>query len=489
MQKKAIIIGSGIAGLASALRLRKKNYEVSVFEANAYPGGKLHEISSDGFRWDAGPSLFTMPFLVDELFSLFDKDPKSYFRYSRKENLCNYFWDDGTSFTAPASREAFINKAAETFNEKVSSLEKYISRSEEKYNITSGVFLERSLHKVGNYLNIDTVGSLIKSYKLNVFSSLNSYNKRQFSNPKLIQLFDRFATYNGSSPYKTPGIMSLIPHMEMFYGCYFPKGGMHQINKSLYQLAKDVGINFHFSEKVREIRYFEGKVTGVKTPKGIYDSDLVISNMDVHGTFRHLLPEVKAPEKILTQERSSSALIYYWGINREFQELDLHNILFSNDYKREFDGLFGNRGLTADPSVYINISSKEEKTDAPSGCENWFVMINVPSNYGQNWQSLKNEARKNIINKINKTLNVSIEDHIVKEDTLDPVLIEKRTSSYRGSLYGTSSNSKFAAFLRHPNFTSRLKGLYFCGGSVHPGGGIPLCLYSAKIVSDLIQAA
>ncbi|MEM6866437.1 MAG: phytoene desaturase, partial [Bacteroidota bacterium] len=145
------------------------------------------------------------------------------------------------------------------------------------------------------------------------------------------------------------------------------------------------------------------------------------------------------------------------------------------------------KDLYEDPTVYINITSKEEPNDAPKGCENWFVMINAPGNHGQDWEELKKSSRRNIINKINTSLGVDIEKHIVSEFVLDPVGIESSTSSYKGALYGAASNSKFAAFLRHPNFSSKIRGLFFCGGSVHPGGGIPLCLLSAKIVSDLIQ--
>ena len=167
--------------------------------------------------------------------------------------------------------------------------------------------------------------------------------------------------------------------------------------------------------------------------------------------------------------------------------MDLHNILFSDHYKEEFTEIFKNKSLHADPTIYINITSKEDATDAPENCENWFVMINAPGNVGQDWSELIKEARKNIINKINQVLHTDIEKFILTEYTLDPIQIEMQTKSHQGSLYGTSSNSKFAAFLRHPNFSSQFKNLFFCGGSVHPGGGIPLCLLSAKIAAEQIE--
>ena len=210
--------------------------------------------------------------------------------------------------------------------------------------------------------------------------------------------------------------------------------------------------------------------------------------MDVYPTYKKLLKDEKHPKKILEQERSSSALIFYWGIAKEFPELDLHNILFSDSYQEEFEAIFKSKSLCKDPTIYINITSKEEPVDAPKGHENWFVMINAPGNYGQDWEKLKTEAKTYILTKLNRILKIDLESLITYEHILTPTGIENNTSSYRGALYGAASNDKFAAFLRHPNFSSQIKNLFFCGGSVHPGGGIPLCLLSAKIVSDLVPS-
>jgi phytoene dehydrogenase-like protein len=188
----------------------------------------------------------------------------------------------------------------------------------------------------------------------------------------------------------------------------------------------------------------------------------------------------------LRQPKSTSALIFYWGIRQSFPELDLHNILFSQDYQKEFNALDAGT-IDDDPTVYINITSKYHAPDAPEGCENWFTMINVPYNNNQDWDALIATARKNIVTKINRVLNTDIESLLVCEQILDPRSIESKTQSHLGALYGTSSNNRMAAFLRHANFSSRIRNLYFCGGSVHPGGGIPLCLLSAKIVDEVMD--
>ena len=281
--------------------------------------------------------------------------------------------------------------------------------------------------------------------------------------------------------------MTLVQHLEQEFGTFVSEKGMINITESLFDLAIRNGIKFEFNQLVNEILLENNKAVGVKVNNSIYKSDLVVSNMDVVPTYKKLLKTSYQPKKVLNQERSSSALIFYWGIKKTFKNLELHNILFSNNYKKEFDSIFDLGNICDDPTVYINITSKDVVTDAPIGCENWFVMINSPNNKGQKWDEIIKNVRKNIINKINRILNTDIENFIEFEEIFSPKTIESNTQSYLGSLYGSSSNDTMAAFLRHPNFSQQIQNLYFCGGSVHPGGGIPLCLLSAKIVSELIK--
>ncbi len=280
--------------------------------------------------------------------------------------------------------------------------------------------------------------------------------------------------------------MTLIQHLESHYGTYIPEGGMNEITKSLYKLAEDKGVKFFFNSDVSEIIIKDDVAKGIRIGHKIHNADYVISNSDVYNTYKNLLKD-EYEHKSLEQERSSSAVIYYWGINKKFNNLDLHNIFFSKDYKKEFEFIFDKKLISNDPTIYVNITSKDVKNDAPSSGENWFVMINSPYDNGQDWIKIKNELKKIIIQKIKGVLGEDISNFIVEEKIYTPVELENNTYSHKGSLYGISSNNKFSAFLRHPNFLSNISNLYFCGGSVHPGGGIPLCLLSAKIVSDLIK--
>lgn len=486
-KKKAIIIGAGVAGIATAIRLAVKGYSVTVFEAGAQPGGKLSEIVSGGFRFDAGPSLFTMPQYVDELFRLADKDPREHFNYIKLDTVCKYFFEDGTRINAYADRQQFASEIENNTQDTRESILNFFDKSAEIYDITDPVFLQRSLHKLKNYFNKTTLRSLLRFRQIDPFRTMNTANSAKFTDSKTVRLFNRYATYNGSDPYQAPATLNVIPHFEQYFGAYFPEGGMYSIVRALTSLAIECGVQFHFKTYVDEVVLDGDKAIGVRIDQVTHPADIVVSNMDIWYTYRKLLKQVPAPDKILGQERSSSALIFYWGINGSFPELDLHNIFFSEDYEDEFRRIWQTKDISADPTIYLNISSKIQESDAPAGNENWFTMINVPSNSGQDWDKLIATVRSSILSKLTRILNKDIASMIVSEEILDPRKIDSQTFSYQGSLYGSSSNNQFAAFLRHANFSSKIEGLYFAGGSVHPGGGIPLALLSAKIVDGLVE--
>jgi phytoene desaturase len=363
----------------------------------------------------------------------------------------------------------------------------YLQRSSDLYNHVGALFLQHSLHRPTDFSWKEIRNALATVKFPFLFHSLNHYNETRFVTPEASQLFNRYATYNGSNPYKAPAMLSLIPHLELNEGTFYPEGGMISITNALYKLAVKCGVKFYFDTAVNTIVHDKGKIRGVKAGDAFYPAPVVVSNQDVYFTYKYLLENESRATRVLQQERSSSALIFYWGMGKAFPQLDLHNIFFSNDYKAEFEGIFNSNTISDDPTVYINITSKMEAEMAPEGKENWFVMVNVPANRGQNWDELTSIVRKKVIEKLSRVLDCDVAALIETEATLDPVTIESKTMSYMGSLYGTSSNSKMAAFLRHPNFSKAYIGLYFAGGSVHPGGGIPLCLRSAAITADIIK--
>ncbi len=483
---KAAVIGSGVGGLAIAIRLAQKGYDVTVFEKNDHAGGKMSEIRGNGFRFDTGPSLFTLPELARELIELTGEKVDEYLQYTKLDNICTYFYEDGTRIQAFGDPEKFAAEIEKQTGEPSGKVLRHLNKCQVLYELTADIFLFNSLHTLKTYLKWKVLKAIMLSYKLDALTTMYKRNSSRFNDPRVVQLFNRYATYNGSNPYEAPATLNVIGHLEHNMGAYFPVKGMRSLATGLEALARKKGVRFQFESKVDKIIVEKNKATAVEVKNEQYPFDLIVSDSDIHLFYKELLPGVK-PYKPNEKNLSSSALIFYWGIRGEFPSLGLHNILFSEDYEAEFQHIFHDRGIYRDPTIYIFISSKVVPSDAPENGENWFVMINVPPDTGQDWENLIAEARQNMITKINRILNTNIEDKISFEQIGSPQTIEKNTLSWKGALYGDHSNSRYAAFLRHAYKHSLIKNLYFVGGSVHPGGGIPLCLASAKIVDQEIK--
>jgi phytoene desaturase len=486
MSKSAIVIGSGVGGLAVAIRLAVKGYQVKVYERNSEAGGKISLLQKDGFVFDSGPSLFTQPNSLEELFADAGEPIQEYFRYKPVPLACRYFWENGKMVNAYTHPDSLSKELKEKLEEDPIKVKKYLKRADRAYSSIGSIFLEHSLQLRKTWLNKRILPAISATRARYLTSTIHSFNASVFRSPEAVQIFDRFATYNGSNPYKAPAMLTMIPHLELNEGVYYPEGGMISIAKALFQLARKKGVDFVFNCRVNKISSEGNRVKGIVIDGQVIKADLVVSNSDVYYVYKDLLNDQKAAARVLKMERSSSALIFYWGIKKEFPALHLHNIFFSKNYAAEFEHLFKHRKMYEDPNVYVNITSKMEAGFAPPGQENWFVMVNAPADTGQDWKSIRMKTRTAVLQKLKRILGEDIEALIATEMVLDPTGIESNTLSYLGALYGTSSNSLRAAFLRHPNFSSSIKGLYFAGGSVHPGGGIPLCLKSARIVSNLI---
>jgi phytoene desaturase len=480
--KRVAIIGSGVAGLATAVRLTRQGFETAVFESSDRPGGKITEKRQGAFRFDAGPSLLTLPELVQELL---DEDLKMPVR--RLEIITRYFYPDGKQLTAWNHVQKLSEEVERQLGVPGERVTRYLQKSALVYELTAGLFIFGSFHRLRNLLNCKALKTLLNFRKLQPFKNLHEFNRQELQNEKLVQLFDRYATYNGSNPYQTPATLSVISHLEHNLGAFIPEKGMFQVIDSLVQQALRLGVQFHFNQPVRKVETDPGQVSGVWTDVGFKAFDIVVSDVDIHRFYSSLLPDPSRLKKIEKQERSSSALIFYWGMNGIFPELDVHNIFFSADYKKEFADLFERKAISDDPTVYVYISSKYNPDDSPDGCENWFVMVNAPTDVGQNWNEWIDRTRQNILRKLERMLGRKLEDRILCQEVLSPPEIDKQTGSVGGSLYGSSSNSRYASFNRHANFRRDIRGLYFVGGSVHPGGGIPLCLSSARIVEGLVK--
>ncbi len=485
-ERTCIVIGAGIAGIAASIRLAAAGFKVSVFEKNDTAGGKIAERRMGDFRFDTGPSLLTCPEYIEELFELCGKTVADYIRFRKADPISRYYFDDASFIDTYADRQKFTN---ELYGKAVSGPEKVfeaLNDAEKIYSITREVFLERSLHKIRNYFNWPTLRGVLNFPRIHAFESMHRYNSRKLKDEKLVRIFDRFANYIGSDPFKAPATLNVISHLEMNQGVYVAEGGMYQVVRALVKLAKEAGVEIHTGMPADEIIVERKRVKGVVIAGRFVQSDYVVCNTDIHNAYHKLLPGIKAPEFVLRQAASSSVLVFLWSMKRSVSGVELHTTFFGKDDEEEYRAVFGEKTICNEPTIYVYNSSKLIPGDAPPGKSNWFVMITAPCHEGQPWDELVEKSRGYILRKLSVVLKENIGPLIEAEEILTPVHFMEMTQSWKGAVYGNNSNGIFSAFLRHPNFNSRIGGLYFCGGSVHPGAGIPLCLFSAKIATGMI---
>jgi phytoene dehydrogenase-like protein len=266
-------------------------------------------------------------------------------------------------------------------------------------------------------------------------------------------------------------------------------GGIYAIPAALGRLAAKLGVKLVLDTRVERILHSKRRILGIQAGGESLAYDIVVSNADVLRTYEDLLedPGARLALRYKALEPSSSGLVFFWGMKDGNPELGVNNIFFSADYPREFRELFVERVCPVDPTVYVNVTSKVTPVDAPQQGENWFVLINAPCDVGQDWPAEVDASRQRILSRVRRALGRDVAGSITAEEVMTPRDIQNNTGSRLGSLYGISSNTSMAAFLRHPNRSRRYRGLYFCGGSVHPGGGMPLAVLSGKIASDLIR--
>lgn len=482
------IIGAGLGGLSAAIRLAHQGYNVTVYEQNSTAGGKARSIEQNGFRFDTGPSLLTMPFVIEELFNSVGENISDYLTIKKLDNLCRYFYEDNTVLNAYSDVNKFADEIESNTSEKKDSLLKYLNYCKTIYDLTADIFLFNDLYDVSTYTNSKALKTLFKIGKIDSFRTMDEANRSFFTDEKIIQLFNRYATYNGSNPFQCPATLNIISHVEYNIGGYYIEGGMYKLTEALYGLALKKGVKFEFGSKVSRIIHHKTFVQGIEVNDRAIHCEAVISNADVYNTYNNLLGDSssKPAKKYNSLEPSSSALVYYWGVEVISDKLDVHNILFSADYKNEFDELFEKKVYPTDPTIYIYISSKFAKDDASSGKENWFVMINTPY-VNDNMKSPDAKLKETILNKIKKITGYDIKDKIISEKIMTPFDIESQTGSFKGGIYGISSNNRKAAFMRQANRSKYYKNLYFTGGSAHPGGGIPLVLLSGKLCAESVM--
>lgn len=487
MNKQVVIVGGGLGGLSAAIELQLRGFHVQLFEQNAALGGKMNEYRHSGYRFDTGPSLLTMPVVIEEMFLNAGENIADYLDILPVEPVCRYFWEDGATLDASSDAEQMTAEIKKFSSHDANNYKAFLLYARRIYNLTADLFLKSPIHERSSLFTRENLSTLLHLHQIDPLRSVHESISGFFRHPKIVQLFDRYATYNGSNPFEAPATLNIIPYVEYELGGFYVKGGMYRLGEAMEALARVLGVEIHVSAKVTKIVHQNRTARGIICNGEFIDSDYVLCNADVVSTYNELIEDFPQRRKRLNRlEPSLSGMVFMWGVAGQHPELQHHNIIFSGDYRAEFRQIFAEKRTPDDPTIYIAITSKTNPEHAPAGAENWFVMLNMPYLIeGQNWEEAQNRMRDIVFRKL-KIMNIDISESVETERVITPQDFYRLYGSNRGSIYGISSNRRLTAFRRPPNRSREIKGLYFAGGSAHPGGGIPLALLSGKISAKLI---
>lgn len=489
--KHVVVIGAGLAGLATAIRLAHAGFRVTVLEKNKRVGGKMNIVQCKGYTFDSGPSLLTMPFIVEELFTSVGRRFEDYLQLVRVEPLCRYHWPDGARLDASTHPDRMRTEMAALNPSDADAFPRFMDHGKRLYDAAAEAFLYQPLWSLALRDLLHKLHLVPRVVHLDPFRTYSMAVSSFFRDPRLQQLFNRYATYNGSTPYRAPATLLIIPYIELTYGGWYIAGGMYGLADALLRLAQSFGVVVQTDAPVVRIAVERKVARAVVVASGEeVRADVVVSNADVAYTYHSLLGYTG--RRFASYEPSLSGFVVMLGVRQRFPSLLHHNIFFSSDYRAEFDALVERQTIPTDPTVYVTNTSFTDPHHAPDGCSNLFVLVNAPplgtapSAQRHGWLRWGGVYRTIILEKLAR-MGLRIEEQDIEvEEIITPADFESWYNAWRGTLYGMSSNTRRSAFLRHANTAPRIRNLYFAGGTVHPGGGIPLALLSGKHAADMI---
>jgi phytoene desaturase len=490
-----IVIGAGVGGLAAAIRIAARGHNVTVLERLERPGGKLNLIVDGGFRFDTGPSLLTLPWVFQDLFEAAGQRLEDHLELVRLEPVCRYFFADGSGFDASAdlptmmsNLESFSPGAGEDFMA-------FYGHAARAWRGSRKPFLESAISSPFDFVKDGVPWADLTA--LLPWPTLDGLARRFFRDPRMRQFVGRYATYTGSSPYRAPGTLSTVLYSEYAFGAWYVRGGLYRIAQALEALATDLGVVFEYGANVQKLLLEdvtvpilpdkkEFEVCGVVLGDGReFRADAVVCNADATHLYSDLLPTSLDPRRG-TLEPSLSGFVMLLGLEGETPGLAHHNVFFSDDYPLEFKRIFEDQTPAENPTIYVSITSKTDATQAPPGMENWFVLVNAPPTGRVDW-SKESEPYSRLILEQLASRGVDVRSRIRVQHLITPSDLETRYRTWRGGIYGTSSNGIRSAFLRPQNRSGTVRGLYLASGSAHPGGGLPLVMLSGKLAAQALE--
>jgi len=488
--KRVVIVGAGLGGLSAALSLSASGYDVEVFEKNAHAGGKLNVLQTEGFSFDLGPSILTLPHYFERLFESHGRRMADYVTVRSLSPHWRNFFEDGTRIDLfPDSAETAAKNEGLNAGD-AEDLERFLAYSKRLYERAEPGYFEKGL---------DTLWQLVRFYGplatlryFDLFSSMHEGVRRHVRNPHLRDILNFFVKYVGSSPYDAPAVLNLLPHAQFAYGLLYVDGGMYELARALERLSNEAGVRVHLGTEVVALSHDGGRVATAELADGrSVEADLFVCNMEVIPAYDRLLAESPAfLRKLRKFEPACSGLVLHLGTDREYPQLAHHNFFFSRDPKKHFADVFHNDRLPEDPTIYVVAPARTDPTQAPGGCENIKILPHIP--HLQDRPFTPDEyarLRERVLDKLERMGLEDLRRHTVVEDMWTPEDIEKRYYSNRGAIYGVVADRKKNRGLKAPKKSTKYANLYFVGGSVNPGGGMPMAVLSGQQVHDRIIAS
>ncbi len=484
--KRVNIVGAGLGGISAAIALASTGYSVKIFDKNSHIGGKLNILEKEGYKFDLGPSIMILPHIFRKLFEYTGRDMSDYFTITELSPQWRCFWEDGTVIDLHGDMK-LMEKELDKYPEEIGYYD-YINYSRNLWKFSEDAYFER---------RSDTLRDIAEGYSLpelarktDYFSTMTQGVERFIKEPHLRDMMKFFIKYVGSSSDNAPAIMNLLAYSQLGYGEWYVEGGMYNIARGLRRLMDELGIEIHLETEIKEILIEMDKAVGVQTSDGtIYPSDYVISNMETIPAYKKLLPEnrnlIRKYEK--TFEPSCSGLVLDLGIDRRYENLAHHNFIFSKDQSGHFDSVYNKKKMPDDPTIYLVAPTRTDPTVAPPGCDVIKILPHIPHIQNPPYEKKDYDAlRERVLDKLERTVMPDLRKHIVVEDMLIPDDIERMYYSNKGSIYGIVSDRRKNKGLRTPKKSEIYENLYFVGGSVNPGSGMPMVISSGQMVRDMI---
>ncbi|BCW98867.1 MAG: phytoene desaturase [Armatimonadota bacterium] len=482
--RRAVIIGGGLGGLALALRLSVSGWSVRLFEQGTSLGGKMNRWSKDGFTFDTGPSLITMPFVFRELFHSAGERMGDHLELAQVEPHARYVYPDGTRFDVSNRLPEWLETLRSLEPRADSAFLQFMRLGGRIFDLSQGTFFRTSPREFGRPPDLAALRHFPLSDAWGLYSETVA---RYFRSPVLRQLYERYPTYVGSSPYRCPATLCVIPYIEHTFGAWHVRGGLYRIVETLAELARRNGAVLETGRRVVRILTTDRRVRAVELEDGeTVDCDAAVMNGDA-STAGALLGE-PGSDALPEEERSLSGFVMLVGLRRRLPDHAHHTVYFSEDYPREFRQLFDEMRFPDDPTVYVCIPGRTDPSVAPSDGEALFIMANAPASSAPEWDDeTTRRARSRVLQRLRRSGFPDIEQDIVVESLWTPARFAQTYSMPGGAIYGKHSHGWANAFLRPPNRDRRYRGMYYVGGSTHPGGGTPTVLMSARITAELMD--